>query len=116
MNLLKHISIVLIAVCLMPASASAARHVINISRASELEAFLLSDPDADINIVADIDASNMLLRPQGEPYRGNINGNGHMIKNLRISASGEYSGLFGRMEGCTVTDLVLADAVFTPET
>ncbi|MDE6332065.1 MAG: hypothetical protein K2L80_05635, partial [Muribaculaceae bacterium] len=91
------------------------RHVVNISRASELKA-LLADPDADINIVADIDASNIEINSDGPVFRGTINGNGHMISNLRINATGESAGLYGRMEGATVSDLILSDAVFTLDT
>lgn len=103
----------MILACACLTFSAQARHIVNISRAAELQA-ILADPDADINILADIDASTVELRPDGAPFRGNIYGNGHMISNLRITADGKFAGLFGRMEGCNVSDLVLADAVFTP--
>ncbi len=50
---------------------------------------------------------------QGTPFSGTLDGNGHLIKGLRIIASPDcdnYLGLFGQLEGA-VRDLGLSNAV-----
>ncbi len=82
--------------------------------------------DRNFRLMADIDlggrtfkraviAPDMSDEPpfQGTPFTGTFDGNGHLIKGLRIIADADcdnYLGLFGRLDG-TVRDLGLANAL-----
>ena len=49
---------------------------------------------------------------QGVPFTGSFNGNGHTISNLQIeSPESRYIGLFGKIVGATVSNLLLDNAV-----
>jgi len=58
----------------------------------------------------DMESYNSQFQPIGKnskPFRGVFDGQGHRIKNLRISG-GDYTGLFGQVSGgATITNLVL---------
>ncbi len=66
---------------------------INLSGTTYNTAVIASDDDATLTF-------------DGSPFAGSFNGNGHSIKNLTIVGAGKYNhGLFGRIDGGTVTDL-----------
>jgi|GEM_PF-2303979 len=47
----------------------------------------------------------------GEPFKGNYNGAGYRIKNLYIKSAAQTVGLFGRVEGGSISNVVMiADA------
>ncbi len=55
----------------------------------------------------DIDLNNVAFTPIGTataPFKGNFDGNGHVIKNLSINA-GEYAGLFGYISGAIIQNV-----------
>lgn len=66
----------------------------------------------------DIDVGEELLFPIGGvlpatgplPFRGLFDGGAHTIRGLRIDATATPAGLFGRIDGATIRDLVLEGA------
>lgn len=43
-------------------------------------------------------------------FQGNFDGQGHTISGIRVSAAGDYNGLFGQLSEATVKNIILSDA------
>ena len=57
---------------------------------------------------ADFDLSGETLQPvgtEGAPFSGHYNGGGHKIQNMSVSSTGDNAGMFGYMEGGSVSDI-----------
>jgi hypothetical protein len=89
---------------------------------TEEEPFLLVDandlyvlacrPDdwhGQIGLTQDIDMSSIGWYPTIANFRGVLNGNGHVIHNLRIHEKTSMLGLVGFMQSATIQDLTLED-------
>ena len=64
----------------------------------------------------DTDAGGTYTSYEGTPFRGSFDGNGHVIRNLRIDRGGEdYVGLFGRVDDGSIVSLGLEDLEVTGE-
>ena len=62
-----------------------------------------------INILADIDMDESIWVPIGtdaHPFKGTINGNGHLIENMHSSLVQDYMGMLGYADGATVQDVM----------
>lgn len=75
----------------------------NVNRGEDISAVLMND----------IDMKNAEWTPIGTkdmPFSGNFDGKGHTISGLNYS--GEYAGLFGYMNGGTISNIKLDDSSF----
>lgn len=75
----------------------------NVNRGEDISAVLMND----------IDMKNAEWTPIGTkdmPFSGKFDGKGHTISGLNYS--GEYAGLFGYMNGGTISNIKLADSSF----
>ncbi|MDR0453310.1 MAG: InlB B-repeat-containing protein [Deferribacteraceae bacterium] len=64
-------------------------------------------------LTADISAPAGNWVPLGSPgayFKGKLNGDGHVIRNLRVTGAAMYSGLFGYIDNATVINLGLENA------
>lgn len=62
-----------------------------------------------INILADIDMDESIWVPIGtdaHPFKGTINGNGHLIENMHSSLVQDYMGMLGLAENATVENMM----------
>ncbi len=61
--------------------------------------------DGDLNLAG---VSGLVpIGTQANAFKGNFYGNGHTISNLKISSTGNFVGLFGKVDGATIRDLGL---------
>lgn len=68
------------------------------------------DATVKIRLTQDVDLTGFAGFGNGSnavAYKGELNGNGHWLKNLTIDTDAENAGLFGRTEGATIHDLGL---------
>ncbi|MFR5868867.1 MAG: GLUG motif-containing protein [Acutalibacteraceae bacterium] len=68
--------------------------------------------DKNLRLAGSLDMAGQAVQPLGNsstPFTGTFDGAGYTISNLRIQASGGYTGMFGRMDG-TVKNLTLNKA------
>lgn len=68
--------------------------------------------DKNLRLTGSLDMAGQAVQPLGNsstPFTGTFDGAGYTISNLKIQASGGYTGMFGRMDG-TVKDLTLNKA------
>ena len=62
----------------------------------------------NIYLKADLDLNNEAWTPIGDadhPFKGNFEGGGHKISNLKVEGSNDYAGLFGYIDGGSVRDV-----------
>ena len=81
-----------------------------VKTAQELQQALSSNPNAKIILMADIDMSGINWTPIGTesiPFTGQLNGNGHTIKNLNITSDSYHTGMFGVTDGAFIYNLNL---------
>ena len=73
---------------------------------SELKA-MVADGEYYLAAHINLSSSNWTpLFPNGSPFRGKLHGNGFIVYNLNINnTSASYQGLFGALEGATITNL-----------
>jgi uncharacterized repeat protein (TIGR02543 family) len=65
-------------------------------------------------IVADLDFTGLVFPEHNASIRGKIYGNGHTLSNITINRTGgNYGGIFPRLNGATVRDLVIDNATIT---
>ena len=64
--------------------------------------------DGDLNLAG---VSGLVpIGTQANAFKGNFYGNGHTISNLKISSTGNFVGLFGKVDGATIRDIGLINA------
>ena len=79
--------------------------------------------DADAVVTADIDLADVItsdawtsIGTNDTPYKGTFDGQGHTIKNITYTATGQYNGLFGKLStGATVKNFT-AEGTMTVST
>ena len=79
--------------------------------------------DADAVVTADIDLADVItsdawtsIGTNAVPYKGTFDGQGHTIKNITYTATGQYNGLFGKLStGATVKNFT-AEGTMTVST
>lgn len=70
------------------------------------------DQTVKIRLTQDVDLTGFAGFGNGSyavAYKGELNGNGHWLKNLTIDTDAENAGLFGRTEGANIYDLGLTE-------
>ena len=105
----------MLAACLcvaQPANAACTQ----ISTAAQLQA-MRNDPAGIYCLQNDINLSSipnfMPIGTPGAPFTGQLRGNNHVIRNLRVSRLNIAVGLFGVIDGGTVADLTILNASIT---
>lgn len=77
----------------------------NITTADELDAMRYK-LDGEYTLMNDIDLSGIenfqSIGSRDKPFKGKLNGNGHVIKNLTMSVTGDNHGFFGAAEGAVI--------------
>lgn len=61
---------------------------------------------------SDIDMQGIPFEPIGNDYvyfNGTFDGQGHVISNLKVNSSSEFTGLFGYLEGAIIRNVVIDD-------
>ena len=96
--------------------------VIKISSVEDLEK-ITEDLTGDYILTEDIDLLGEEYVPIGnneEPFRGTLDGDGHIISNLDIlvkdTKESSFAGFFGTLEGATVRNLAIEDCTINSET
>lgn len=85
-------------------------------RSYEDFALMTENPDAYFKIdVEELDLNNATITPLFEEslFSGNLNGNGAIIKNFRISSTDFASGFFGGLGGATIYNLTFENVTLT---
>jgi hypothetical protein len=62
-----------------------------------------------VNILADLDMDESIWVPIGDdrhPFKGTINGNGHLIENMHSPLVQNYMGMIGKADGATIQDVM----------
>ena len=62
-----------------------------------------------VNILADLDMDESIWVPIGDdrhPFKGTINGNGHLIENMHSPLVQDYMGMIGKADGATIQDVM----------
>lgn len=74
------------------------------------------DMNGKYMLMGDIDMSGVNWTGIGSansPFTGTFDGNGHVISNLEVNSAGDYAGFFNRVEGATITNVVMANSNVT---
>ncbi len=62
-----------------------------------------------VNILADLDMDESIWVPIGDnrhPFKGTINGNGHLIENMHSPLVQDYMGMIGKADGAIIKDVM----------
>ncbi len=62
-----------------------------------------------VNILADLDMDESIWVPIGDdrhPFKGTINGNGHLIENMHSPLVQDYMGMIGNADGAIIKDVM----------
>ncbi len=77
-------------------------------------------PNAHYKIMADLDMKPYLdtkkwepIGTKEKPFKGGLDGNGHIISDLVVEGPGDYQGLFGNLQGDTIKNLGLENVKIT---
>ena len=84
--------------------ASAETVVIEIRNATDLQN-MRANPAATYQLMNDIDLTGVTWNPFD--FNGVLEGNGHSIKNLTLTKTSDYSGLFATINGGQVKDVII---------
>ena len=81
----------------------------NADGTQKLNAKVMLFADIDLNELGDLDGNGSnweAIGTNGNSYKGQLNGNGYTISNLKINTEkGEYQGLFGHINGATIENI-----------
>lgn len=96
--------------------------VIEISSVDDLQK-IAEDLQGNYILTEDLDLSSVDYIPIGnneEPFRGTLDGGGHVIFNLNIlvkdSEESSFAGLFGTVENATIVNLAIENCIIRSET
>lgn len=85
----------------------------SITNCQELQA-MRYELDAAYTLAKDIDCTGVTFLPIGSnthPFIGSLEGNGHTISNLSITVDGDYTGLFGMIDGAQISNFTVEGSV-----
>lgn len=89
--------------------------IYNLSGLLEFKSLVASDPSVNAKLMKDIDLGEEMWIPIGSeasPYKGNFDGNGKKISNLKIEEKdGSFKGFFARLSSATISNLGIESGI-----
>ena len=70
-------------------------------------------PKTDWNDAASTENNYTAIGDESNPFRGHFDGAGKVISGIRINSTGSYQGLFGCIDGATISNVTISDARIT---